>query len=356
MDESTIKCNRKLNAEEVSKLNGVLQTTLQNNSNSSSSQEDLKDLLEYLVAMVSNGKTIEYIKTELISMEMDTVCDIVVVGNCIKDFIGGMLENEDETEKEEEDDSGHPRMKLLKSKIANNALTQSGALGSSRIKSDDKPPAKKAQQNKKTLASSAFQRLANNKQKQHQNKQKQQQQQHKQQHQHKQQNKQGVKKQKNEDDFIAAPTRNQGQGRGRGNTGRGRGERGRGRDAGRGRGERGGGRHQHHGRGRSTIINSTTTHHNQAFNKRMKFDDKQPNNKSYQRDPKQDNTIIATTIASTTPILRGGPGRGRSGPGRGRGRNSYAPTTGGRTAVKEFIAAKTWVRKRTMQEELGTKR
>ena len=56
--------------------------------------------------------------------------------------------------------------------------------------------------------------------------------------------------------------------------------------------------------------------------------------------------LIAASFGTTTPILHGGPGRGR---GQGRG-------IPGCTDVKEMLASKTWVRKRTMGEELGTKR
>lgn len=65
-----LAASRKLTDEEAKELRSILVQSL---TYSPEEQEDVNDLLDYTFAMTSNGKPLEYIVQELVSMEMD-VC------------------------------------------------------------------------------------------------------------------------------------------------------------------------------------------------------------------------------------------------------------------------------------------
>jgi len=115
----------KLTSEEISYLREELSNAL-----GDVNKEDASDLLEYLLAMISNGKNVKYIVEELISMDMKEVCDETMAG-LLGELIGVFLKSKIKELKEAKAD--HTRVVSLKaSNAAGNALAKSGALGSYR--------------------------------------------------------------------------------------------------------------------------------------------------------------------------------------------------------------------------------
>lgn len=138
---------RTLTDEESAQLHSKLSTCLLKNSDGSTTEEDANDLLDYALAMVTNGKSVDYIVNDLKNMGMDHICDedaSVKIGKMINEFLN--KDNSAEvTDQSNIISAGTPttntskKIISLKSKTEN-ALTMSGALGSAKKKEkkDDK--------------------------------------------------------------------------------------------------------------------------------------------------------------------------------------------------------------------------
>ena len=114
MPDWEIASLRKLTLSEATALKKRLAAEVQDGS-----AEDVNDLLEYALAMVSNQKSVSYIVQELVGMEMDFLPQEAAdkLGNVVADYLGQL-------------DSGSG---------GGNALTMAGALGAPR-KGESKPP------------------------------------------------------------------------------------------------------------------------------------------------------------------------------------------------------------------------
>lgn len=115
---------RDLTTDQTSKLQTLLHKVLNNDQS-----EDASDILDYSLAMVSNGKSVKYIADELKSMEMDICAGSVAdeMGTAIGSFLRNMP-SEALTLNAAEPKEGS-KMKSLKATRGENALTMSGALG-----------------------------------------------------------------------------------------------------------------------------------------------------------------------------------------------------------------------------------
>lgn len=89
---------RSLSSEEISllktQLSAVLNTSTNTNNTTapSSLTEDMRDLMDYTVAMVMNGKSTHYIEEELKGMEMD-ICNpdkSAQIAKLLDDFLANM--------------------------------------------------------------------------------------------------------------------------------------------------------------------------------------------------------------------------------------------------------------------------
>jgi hypothetical protein len=125
---------RILTPDETAAIKTKLSNVLQNTS------EDASDLLEYTLAMIVNGKTVDYIVDELKSMEMDIcgpeACD--TIGNEILRFLNESDKKKTSMEKNKIQfnkssvENALTKSGALGTKKPSNALTMSGALGASR--------------------------------------------------------------------------------------------------------------------------------------------------------------------------------------------------------------------------------
>lgn len=140
---------RDLTNDQTSKLQTLLHKVLNNDQS-----EDASDILDYSLAMVSNGKSVKYIADELKSMEMDICAGSVAdeMGTVIGSFLRNMPsealtstaaepKEEESNENQESLDSGS-KMKSLKATRGENALTMSGALGTKKKPKKDNPKVK----------------------------------------------------------------------------------------------------------------------------------------------------------------------------------------------------------------------
>jgi len=168
---------RKLTDEQLNKLRSLLRAELKHANSLASSQpnegdedggdddddDDVSDLLDYALAMVSNGKTVAYIVSELASMEMDIctkdaaerigvgtrtflrVISIASEAHKVEDSNSNVVVDSDTvvvalpgttddpvTISKVPPKSDVKKMVTIKSKVDNNALTKAGALGSLR--------------------------------------------------------------------------------------------------------------------------------------------------------------------------------------------------------------------------------
>lgn len=108
---------RILTPDETTAIKSKLSSVLQNTS------EDASDLIEYTLAMIVNGKSVDYIVDELKGMEMD-ICDAEAcdtIGNEILSFLN-------DSEKRKTSTTEKTKIQFNKSSVEN-ALTKSGALG-----------------------------------------------------------------------------------------------------------------------------------------------------------------------------------------------------------------------------------
>ncbi|KAL7515117.1 hypothetical protein ACHAXN_012400 [Cyclotella atomus] len=368
---------RKLTASETSTLRSLLLKQL-DVAGHPQAEEDAGDLLDYAFAMIANGKDVDYVVEELISMEME-VCDADKarkLGDALSAFFAGMAAAAV--------GSGGGETKP-------NALTASGALGSSRERGSGQ---------QRTLHGAAFDRLRSQPPPQAMGRGR--------------GNIRGSRdggRGRGPEDFRGGRGRNDSRGRGRDDRDfRGGGGGPGGRD---GRGSQTGGRRmgrgdvfqqydQHQGRrdfgrgGRGGFRGGIDTQGGRfggrdfQDNKRKRFDEQQSVQEVHNYNGGYDNSGRG---------FRGGRGRGRgpgrfnsddtdfnsnnkpktateeaaavsesplvadsfgySGRGRGRGRGSGRggrEERAGRDEVAEMVAAKTWKRPRTMDEGLSTSR
>lgn len=131
---------RVLTQDETTAIKSKLSSVLQNTS------EDASDLIEYTLAMIVNGKSVDYIVDELKSMEMD-ICDAEAcdaIGNEILSFLNDSEKRKSSSEKtkiqfnKSSVENALTKSGALGSKKPSNALTMSGALGASRQKDGKK--------------------------------------------------------------------------------------------------------------------------------------------------------------------------------------------------------------------------
>jgi len=143
---STSHCTRKLSEDEISQLRTSLLNELSVSPSSDPQQvkdeyENVSDLLDFVLAMIGNAKTAQYIVDELVIMEMEE-CDAekaknvgVIIAHFIETIEGGKTHNVEialgKIKENEEKEANSSKMKsLLSSRSRNeNALTKSGALG-----------------------------------------------------------------------------------------------------------------------------------------------------------------------------------------------------------------------------------
>ena len=69
--DASVALDRKLSPEESRELKILLMPYFHATGDNEASPEDINDLLDYAFAMVNNQKTVEYVITELVGMEMD---------------------------------------------------------------------------------------------------------------------------------------------------------------------------------------------------------------------------------------------------------------------------------------------
>jgi hypothetical protein len=95
--------------------------------------EDITDFLDYTFAMISNNKTVDYVITELIGMEMDFCTPVVArkVGKELASFINQINNNGGESQQEQEpqegneegeedgDESGNKASRVVSLKVCN---------------------------------------------------------------------------------------------------------------------------------------------------------------------------------------------------------------------------------------------
>jgi len=98
------------------------------------SPEDINDLVDYALAMISNNKTIGYITKELVGMEMKCCNSTIAekVGNEISEFLQKLSKEEGDNEEKKKGKDGDEPKKPNVASLKGNALTMSGALGASR--------------------------------------------------------------------------------------------------------------------------------------------------------------------------------------------------------------------------------
>ena len=90
MDDLTAP--RKLTSTETSRLRSLLHSKLNLRPDDEQSKEDAADLLDYAFAMIANGKNVNYVVTELKSMEME-VCNSAsaeMLGKTLGKFLLGL--------------------------------------------------------------------------------------------------------------------------------------------------------------------------------------------------------------------------------------------------------------------------
>jgi hypothetical protein len=82
-----VSLSRKLTGDESKELRDQLSPILANEG--SGEAEDISDFLEYAFAMVSNGKTVDHVIQELLSMEMDFCPQPVAdqIGKALSEFL-----------------------------------------------------------------------------------------------------------------------------------------------------------------------------------------------------------------------------------------------------------------------------
>jgi hypothetical protein len=88
---ATVALDRKLTTEETNELKIIMLPYF--HATPTNTTEDIGDLIDYALAMVNNQKSIEYITTELIGMEMEFCTSAVAdkVGNALSEFIQKIL-------------------------------------------------------------------------------------------------------------------------------------------------------------------------------------------------------------------------------------------------------------------------
>ena len=120
-------------------------------------EDDVQDLVDYTVAMVTNGKTPQYIVDELNSMDMDFCPPAVAqqVGDAIEAFLSPQQQPHEDATATPTDH--HKIVSLKQSSGGTNALTMSGALGASRERNKMEPKSK--EERKRDVRGEAFDRL-----------------------------------------------------------------------------------------------------------------------------------------------------------------------------------------------------
>jgi hypothetical protein len=83
--DASVALDRKLTPEESRELKILLMPYFHGTGDNEVSPEDINDLLDYAFAMVNNQKSVEYVITELVGMEMD-FCN-----STIAEKVGGQL-------------------------------------------------------------------------------------------------------------------------------------------------------------------------------------------------------------------------------------------------------------------------
>jgi hypothetical protein len=83
--DASVALDRKLSPEESRELKILLMPYFHATGDNEASPEDINDLLDYAFAMVNNQKSVEYVITELVGMEMD-FCN-----STIAEKVGGQL-------------------------------------------------------------------------------------------------------------------------------------------------------------------------------------------------------------------------------------------------------------------------
>eukprot|EP00577_Skeletonema_sp_RCC1716_P014486 CAMPEP_0113426702 /NCGR_PEP_ID=MMETSP0013_2-20120614/30884_1 /TAXON_ID=2843 ORGANISM="Skeletonema costatum, Strain 1716" /NCGR_SAMPLE_ID=MMETSP0013_2 /ASSEMBLY_ACC=CAM_ASM_000158 /LENGTH=461 /DNA_ID=CAMNT_0000315029 /DNA_START=98 /DNA_END=1481 /DNA_ORIENTATION=+ /assembly_acc=CAM_ASM_000158 len=127
-----IVATRKLTDSETATLRSILKSQLNIKAGDAQDEEDAGDLLDYAFAMIANGRNVECVKDELKSMELE-VCpaeSAQKVGRSLSKFLLD-LDNKAGGSSQPLSDAATPK-KESSGKVVTNALTSSGALGSSR--------------------------------------------------------------------------------------------------------------------------------------------------------------------------------------------------------------------------------
>lgn len=111
--DSAMTASRKLTDDEAKELRSQI---IQHIQYSAEDEEDVNDLLDYTFAMVSNGKSLEYVVQELVSMEMD-ICREETAHKIAMQIAQYLQENVNHVvgeESNEEEESGGHRVVSLK--------------------------------------------------------------------------------------------------------------------------------------------------------------------------------------------------------------------------------------------------
>lgn len=99
-------------------------------------EEDVSDIIEYAIAMIQNGKSVDYCTEELNGMGLLTSETIKNVGNILNGFLSSQTEEKGAKPSSSiignYDVDGTTRMAVIKASSKENALTMSGALSSAR--------------------------------------------------------------------------------------------------------------------------------------------------------------------------------------------------------------------------------
>lgn len=105
--DGSIMMNRKLNEEETKELRRILthEFDVPEGGEDVVSAEDVSDLLDYTLAMLSNGKSVDYAIQELINMEIDFCTSVTAhrVGEKLAGYLRSLPPAEPNDVKEDDD-------------------------------------------------------------------------------------------------------------------------------------------------------------------------------------------------------------------------------------------------------------
>lgn len=152
-----VVATRKLTETETSTLRALLKSQL-NITGDAQDDEDAGDLLDYAFAMIANGKAVSYVTEELKSMELEvcTAESAQKVGRCLSNFLRDLDSSGTGTAPKKDESTGK-----------GNALTKSGALGSSRERKNNdagnktRSVGKAGTKQQRSVHGAAFDRLRN---------------------------------------------------------------------------------------------------------------------------------------------------------------------------------------------------